>query len=566
MMKNIYFLLILFISGISTRVNGQATVISDQVLASDVELSGVAVSPNGQYRAVAFRRLSVTPEIGFVKLINASNDSILQSFTINPNQEFTNTSLAVNDNGEIILTYVHNVRSDNKTEEKTVKLNSDGSIELLYEMAGMGTSQFLFIGDIAFIIIGYGQYGYDPMNSGFPTSGMQEGDRLFVAYNVQTKTIVWTHYLGNLWNDQNVEIAKILPMPNGNLAVKRYADGVLSEYNSQTGDYVREILNPGVTASWFVWYQYNENGELEYTKYTSQGDRWMIQLDTLGNEKYRTDYPASYYNMFQSGGSQWVKRGDHYLLNYGVSMGLNLVHGRKVSLGIEYGRTVRASWANTDGTITTLEEVDNQDIFHLIRRQLPNDNIRVSLNPNAGGNVTDMRFDEVWNGSAWVPGFHEHTIVFSNGNLPAVGSTPNTAWYQIPNGYYVGTYNITNVEELTRNGKTERVFRLVMTDNNDPNHLIAEKFYLREASEVTAVTENPLKNVKVYPNPATDFIKIASDNEIILTAEIFTLQGQKLLENHRCLSLDVSQLPAGMYLVRITNDQGDTGVFKISIK
>jgi hypothetical protein len=76
------------------------------------------------------------------------------------------------------------------------------------------------------------------------------------------------------------------------------------------------------------------------------------------------------------------------------------------------------------------------------------------------------------------------------------------------------------------------------------------------ASADISVTENQLNNVAVYPNPAQDVLFIELSGDIDNTQlEIYNLTGQQLLNGEfksNNYQLEVSNLPQGMYLMKLT--------------
>lgn len=73
-------------------------------------------------------------------------------------------------------------------------------------------------------------------------------------------------------------------------------------------------------------------------------------------------------------------------------------------------------------------------------------------------------------------------------------------------------------------------------------------------------------SVSLFPNPAQTFINIVSDLEGEINAELYDLVGKKIMtttSNDR--SINVSQLPVGLYLVKLTMEDSST-VKKITIK
>ena len=74
--------------------------------------------------------------------------------------------------------------------------------------------------------------------------------------------------------------------------------------------------------------------------------------------------------------------------------------------------------------------------------------------------------------------------------------------------------------------------------------------------------------MKVYPNPSSDYINIFFDNELGGQFEIFTLEG-KLLQSVKTETgssyFDVSSFVTGTYVVRFTSLNGEIISEKISI-
>lgn len=64
-----------------------------------------------------------------------------------------------------------------------------------------------------------------------------------------------------------------------------------------------------------------------------------------------------------------------------------------------------------------------------------------------------------------------------------------------------------------------------------------------------------ITKVSVYPNPATDVIYIKSDTA--LQTIITDLSGRKLLTTKRTKAIDISTLKAGIYFIKLENDNGD---------
>ena len=82
-----------------------------------------------------------------------------------------------------------------------------------------------------------------------------------------------------------------------------------------------------------------------------------------------------------------------------------------------------------------------------------------------------------------------------------------------------------------------------------------------DASSTLTITSETLNSfVRVYPNPTTEKLFIASKTS--QKASLFNVAGQKLLESN-ATELDVTDLPSGIYLLNLQNTQNQISTFKI---
>jgi hypothetical protein len=98
--------------------------------------------------------------------------------------------------------------------------------------------------------------------------------------------------------------------------------------------------------------------------------------------------------------------------------------------------------------------------------------------------------------------------------------------------------------------------------------------YALSAAEVSSLyTSNTLSSsdfsqnnleVKLYPNPVNDILNIETALEL-QSVEIYNLQGQKVLSSNQ-KQINVSDLAAGMYMVRIQDAENNIATKKIVIK
>jgi len=88
------------------------------------------------------------------------------------------------------------------------------------------------------------------------------------------------------------------------------------------------------------------------------------------------------------------------------------------------------------------------------------------------------------------------------------------------------------------------------------------------ANDGVSSTNNPLLDSKilVYPNPAHSTVNVVTDLQGKMTIEMFDLLGKKLSNKSiNETSIDVSQLPVGIYTMKISIDN-DSIVKKIAIQ
>ncbi|MBY8963004.1 PQQ-dependent sugar dehydrogenase [Flavobacterium sp. D11R37] len=75
----------------------------------------------------------------------------------------------------------------------------------------------------------------------------------------------------------------------------------------------------------------------------------------------------------------------------------------------------------------------------------------------------------------------------------------------------------------------------------------------------------------LYPNPATDVVTVKSGNDINLTAAaVYDLSGKLLMQQQFSVSsentVNISDLPAGIYLMQLTGSNGNVYSHKLSVK
>lgn len=86
-----------------------------------------------------------------------------------------------------------------------------------------------------------------------------------------------------------------------------------------------------------------------------------------------------------------------------------------------------------------------------------------------------------------------------------------------------------------------------------------------------SLPENDGSAFSLYPNPATDVVTVKSGNDINLTAAaVYDLSGKLLMQQQFSVSsentVNISDLPAGIYLMQLTGSNGNVYSHKLSVK
>lgn len=78
-------------------------------------------------------------------------------------------------------------------------------------------------------------------------------------------------------------------------------------------------------------------------------------------------------------------------------------------------------------------------------------------------------------------------------------------------------------------------------------------FVIRFRKETTAASDQPLSQLQVYPNPATDQVTVTA-NEPISEITFINLNGDRVFKSIMTESIDISPLSKGMYILEVIID------------
>jgi hypothetical protein len=71
----------------------------------------------------------------------------------------------------------------------------------------------------------------------------------------------------------------------------------------------------------------------------------------------------------------------------------------------------------------------------------------------------------------------------------------------------------------------------------------------------TGNVANPGNDIKIYPNPATSLVHISAHEKVNVT--IAGLDGRMVLQQDATADIDISKLAAGMYIIRVSDSNGN---------
>lgn len=88
--------------------------------------------------------------------------------------------------------------------------------------------------------------------------------------------------------------------------------------------------------------------------------------------------------------------------------------------------------------------------------------------------------------------------------------------------------------------------------SSDQLGLVVDELTISEGT--VSVDPTPTVQIKVYPNPTKDLVNIEAPE--VNGVELFDLSGKRLLAANHASSLDISPLPAGTYILKISTAKG----------
>jgi hypothetical protein len=160
--------------------------------------------------------------------------------------------------------------------------------------------------------------------------------------------------------------------------------------------------------------------------------------------------------------------------------------------------------------------------------------------------------------------------IYAFNQYPSACGTITIAYNSINFTYKTGIINNTYTDGTcgTITGWKTNIYDQTLNASILPTKILPRAKSITTGSAVPTVDIK--KKIKVYPNPAKNQVTIESDDELSGgIAVIYNFNGQKLIEqplNSNSTQMDISNLITGVYVVKVSSKNGDTGQQKLIIQ
>jgi hypothetical protein len=180
-----------------------------------------------------------------------------------------------------------------------------------------------------------------------------------------------------------------------------------------------------------------------------------------------------------------------------------------------------------------------------------------------GSNRTTIEDGQAWNGASWVTDYRlEYTydtygnaieqkdFYLNNGTL-ILGSDETFTFdtTQLMASFVHPFKDKTGIDYLFSGEKiVNKIINSISSSNN-------YKTTYNYGEATASVNDFSLVDVKVYPNPATNFIKVTAGNVAIKNIELYTILGKKIMTSTKN-DLNIENLVNGVYVLKIQSKEG----------
>ncbi|MFW5725478.1 MAG: MBG domain-containing protein, partial [Bacteroidota bacterium] len=270
-----------------------------------------------------------------------------------------------------------------------------------------------------------------------------------------------------------------------------------------------------------------------------------------------------------------LSAGNNYILTF--VGGQLLITTKELTIGGSFTVTDKEYDGTTDATITasdlTLQGVVNDDDVQLVdvvaafETPEPGENILVTIVSAALNGIDTTNYTLTLEGApTTTANIFQPTYLLSVDIVPAEGGTVTGS----------GSYTAGETVTLSATASTNYVFlrwedadgNILGEDSTLDFVMPAEDVILTAHFELeNSIAEEDIENIRLYPNPASDYVNISADRSIrqIIITDLNGKEVYSATVHQNDTRISISHLPAGIYLVRIFTSNG-TRVTKLQLQ
>jgi hypothetical protein len=261
-------------------------------------------------------------------------------------------------------------------------------------------------------------------------------------------------------------------------------------------------------------------------------------------------------------GSSWVNvyKSDLQYSNNRISSGLSYEWNGSNWVYAEDSSKITINY-NSNGTVSSIDNDVMDDASWVA-------SFRTIYTYDDSNRIT-LQNQQAWNGTSWVTLYREENTYDTFGN--AIEQKE----------YYSNNDTLTLVSDETFTFDTTQLmasFIHPFKDKTGIDYLFSgEKIVNKIINSITfndynttynygeataSANDFSLVDVKVYPNPAANFIKVSAENATIKNIELYTILGKKIMTSIKN-DLNIENLVNGVYVLKIQSKKGDFATKRI---
>lgn len=361
-------------------------------------------------------------------------------------------------------------------------------------------------------------------------------------------------FIGSVWvnSDQSIYTFdannnvtnELFQLWNGATWVNNYQDIYIYNLYDSLTNYTNQTWNG---SAWQNNYQYIHGYDFNHNMTSEVYQNWTGS-SWINNDEYLATYDAN-HNRLSWIYQQWVagnwENNYEYLYTYNVT---NYV----TSIIEKYWDIDSVNWMNSSQTFNGYDGSNNlvNSLTQLWDGLNWFNDHQYSDTFDGSNNMTSEIY-QIWDGLAWK--YIMRSLFSYDGNNNQSNWTSqnwdSTAW--LNNFRYNNAFD----------GNDNRIYSVYQSWNSGAWVNSDSTFFYYSMHVITDIAVNilPEKKISIYPNPATTQFKMLNSESNISAVQIYDLLGQEIFSKKTIgsteLVVDVSAWQAGIYFLRVLNDQ-----------